>query len=212
MCNFVKSNGETCKLSPKKERCGKHINKIVENNVEVKVCKKATLKTYCGGPVGLLTRPITYNDFAEICKTIQKLFKETLNKDYIVQPERITEGGIEFIKIDQPDTDKAYKSMRFHARQCYYQRVNYYDYQYEFPRILTDDCFEPFAGVQTILFGNKAHTNKKYLGGFETFLKAFYEDSDPWTVDELTVIKSVFRDYGCEFVKMPKDRDLIQNY
>ncbi|KAF1780181.1 hypothetical protein GQ600_12149 [Phytophthora cactorum] len=39
MCNFLKSNGEQCKLSPKKERCGKHpinINQeiiVVERNI-----------------------------------------------------------------------------------------------------------------------------------------------------------------------------------
>ncbi|DAZ99124.1 TPA: hypothetical protein N0F65_010208 [Lagenidium giganteum] len=39
MCNFIKANGEQCKLAPRKERCGKHpiINDqeiiVVESNI-----------------------------------------------------------------------------------------------------------------------------------------------------------------------------------
>lgn len=37
MCNFIKANGEQCKLAPNKERCGKHPITITENNVETNI-------------------------------------------------------------------------------------------------------------------------------------------------------------------------------
>ena len=41
MCNFIKSNGQQCKLARNKDRCGKHpIIAVKQNNLEVSIVEE----------------------------------------------------------------------------------------------------------------------------------------------------------------------------
>ena len=218
MCNYIypeghRKMGQQCSSKQIREYCTSHIHlkpTKAKKDVKDKVIEKDrnVKKTYTGGPEGRLTKPITCNDFAQICKKLQTLFdkEHSLGSSphtYIIRPEPITEGGIEFIRKDLSNTDYAYKSMRIHGAGRY-------------PWIPRDDHFKPFEGNQEIMLGpsftliNDRRKNKnKYIGSFCTTLKSFGSDSNPWTTTELQLVEDIFIGYGIKFVKEPKSKDLI---
>jgi hypothetical protein len=157
------------------------------------------IKTYDSGPIVMITKPITYDDFAQICKKIQS----AMNDKYKVVPEGISEGGIKFID----NYDHSYKSFRIHAVQFHYYRY-YYNYAYKYPIVDHENPFASFEESDKILIGPSTRPNKKYIGGFSTFLKAFHKNVEPWTNHELNMIEKVFNEYGCTFVKKP-NMDLV---
>ena len=131
-----------------------------------------------------LTKPLTRNDFAQICKIIDSKISE-----YDVCPEGITEGGIEF------KSNKGYKSARLYVYRCHNAKYPWVDHL---------NPYDVFEGSDEIWIPRRLDISNrcKYINSIAVYLKS-YEDNK-WTNIELKSIIDAFNKYGCKSYKIAK--------
>lgn len=154
--------------------------------------------SYTNGPKMQPTHAITKSELMIICKEIRKALKQHYidsSKDYQiskVQPESISEGGIELIYKGN-NTDKngynRYKSFRLGLNH-----PHRYPWVHDLDEWKTND-------VDIVL---PTCSKKESLG---SYLKAFH-DAPLWSMEELIIFKTIFDNHGILFTKMPKNKSL----
>ena len=124
MCNFVKSNGETCKLSPKKERCGKHINKIVENNVEDNIVVmppqpqvNAPVVAEVDIPVSSVIKPVEFvaDELCDVPDMVKSETLQVIEDENVYGEEYSSDSELNNLNVDEdasevaPEVSKRFK-------------------------------------------------------------------------------------------------------
>ncbi len=152
--------------------------------------KSEDMQTYVNGYRLKALRDITTHDFVKLCQLLKEQFANHDSKvDHSFVPERITEGGILFIKYPGKSSG-AYKSMRLRAtmQEKGYDVVR----TVKWPMIQTD---------QLAIWSGEAEVKTLYPKGtqIQTFLKAFYE-VPAWTRAELRIFEACFNEIGLKRV------------
>jgi hypothetical protein len=162
----------------KHQYTNRHLNKMAEKTSEISKkqtkAKIGTFKngTYCSGFVMKTVVPLSKHDYYEISKSLSNKLNEyyghTQNKKIKIVPERITEGGFQFMNIN------GYKSFRHHFRNSRWTYVE------------NEHCDE-WLNDNTVIYQPNDNIN--------TCLKAF-QSAPVWTKTELIIFKNVFESNG----------------
>lgn len=150
-------------------------------------------KTYNYGPSLEIQKDLTKNDYIKLCNQLSKELSEHANKNLIVKPEAISEGG--FLIIDQ-NNPIHYKTMRHHIEKGKSKFVNKWPW-------ISEKVMEDWNNNDEIIF---------YKGNIcKTFLKAFHT-APVWTLEELNIFENRLSEFGIICKNIPKKSSLTFKY
>lgn len=148
--------------------------------------------TYTHGPLFRPTRPITGQILLDTCHALEKAFNTKHNTDvYKFEPERISEGGIEWINWPGKTTEM-YKTMRI-----YFSDYPWVDKIEQDPLIVIDQRGSRPYGPATC--------HRKESPWMGTYLKAFHS-APKWTADELDIFIIEFSKIGMVLTPYKKEQ------
>jgi hypothetical protein len=137
---------------------------------------------YCKGPKFTVTRSITTHDILAIIALLSKSLPT-----YIIVPEPITEGGIEFV---DPNWRNRYKTIRFHSLSQK-RKTKLISGRFKWPHI-DDDIIHTWKMSPSVLY---QHDTIKPLI-LNTFIKGFH--GAVWTQQEIESVIRAFESVGFE--------------
>ncbi len=126
------------------------------------------ITTYCSGPWLWIMKDVTKDDFMQICDQMG------------CHPEAICEGGFKFINTP------GYRSIRIYTNAATDMEDNR-RFEYNWPFINPETVAVEWRGNKEILF-----RKGRYMG---TCLKAF-DGAYPFTIEELTAFREIWKEYG----------------
>ena len=155
--------------------------------------KKDYNVTYTNGPLLYFNKDLSKKDYIEICNKLNHQFEETFqNKEYVFQPEPVSEGGLEMVKFPGKK-ESMYKSLRHPLRTKEHDEPEYKS------QIITQNVMTEWLNDETIIIHQGLYS--------DTTLKAFY-GAPIWTLEEIKIICNVLSDYGVHSSELPKKEDL----